>query len=460
MRSADDALDRAEVDRLFARLTRLSGVALAVSGGPDSTALMILAAEWAQRIAPPFTPIVLTVDHRLRPEAALEAAAVAKRAAELGLRVEVLAWDGPKPISNVQDAARRARYRLLVAAARRLGADGLVTAHTLDDQAETVLLNLARGSGVAGLAAMAAERPFGPVSLFRPFLETPKSRLVASLAVRGETFTTDPSNDDERYRRVVARRVLPALARLGLDASGLAATAGRMRRAAEALDRAADRLVAADGLVHEGGFACLSLGAYRAETEEIRLRALVRLIGHAGRLDHGPRLDRLERLDMRLTEGDVDRLRVTLGGAVIECRAGRVWFTRETGRAGAARLGLSPGGCGLFDGRFLVSADPRTTAAVEIGPLGRTAARIFSGASWPAFALDHVPAVRSGGVIAAVPALGFAMPGWAGMVRCERIPVGLAWLYADGDLASPRAKHDRETIVGEGQPDSRVTIPS
>lgn len=460
MRSADDALDRAEVDRLFARLARLSGVALAVSGGPDSTALMILAAEWAARTSPPFTPLVLTVDHRLRPEAAVEAAAVARRAVELGLPAEVLIWQGPKPVANIQDVARRERYRLLVAAALRHGAEALVTAHTLDDQAETVLIHLARGSGVTGLAAMPTERPFGPVTLVRPFLEVPKSRLVASLAMRGESYATDPSNADERYRRVVARRVLPELAALGLDAPGLAATAARMRRAAAALERAVDRLLETCGLVHAGGFARLSLGAYRAEAEEIRLRTLTRLIGHAGALDHSPRLERLERLDGRLAGGDPEQFRATLGGAVIEIRAGVVWFSRETGRAGAPRLDLPPGGCGLYDGRFRISVANDALAPVEIGPLGRVAAREFSGGRWPTFALDHVPAVRAGGTVVAVPALDIAAAGWVGMVRCKRVPVGLGWLYGDGIAGSPRAAADGGTPAANERPDGRVTIPS
>ncbi|MBP0573748.1 hypothetical protein J8J40_24090, partial [Mycobacterium tuberculosis] len=119
--------------------------------------------------------------HGLRTAAREETAAVAAAAAALGLAADVLTWSGPKPTANLQAAARAARYRLLVDAARHRGCDALATAHTLDDQAETFLLALARGSGVYGLAAMPASRDLGGLALVRPLLDTPKADLMAWL---------------------------------------------------------------------------------------------------------------------------------------------------------------------------------------------------------------------------------------------------------------------------------------
>lgn len=144
-----------EAARLFADLRKTDVIALAVSGGPDSTALMLLAARWrAARKSGP-TLLVVTVDHGLRPEAKAEAADVAKLARKLGLSHRTLRWTGKKPKTGLQQAARATRYRLLAEAAREAGAGAVLTAHTLDDQAETVLIRMSRGSGLTGLAGMA-----------------------------------------------------------------------------------------------------------------------------------------------------------------------------------------------------------------------------------------------------------------------------------------------------------------
>ena len=173
-----------EARPLLAPFRLARAVLLAVSGGPDSTALMHLAAAAAQA-DPTLPPLaVATVDHGLRPEARAEAEAVAGAADALGLPHHLLAWDGPKPETRLQERARQRRYDLLAGCARDIGATHIATAHTLDDQAETVLFRLMRGSGVAGLAGMAASVHRGGVVHLRPFLGVPKARLVASLPRR------------------------------------------------------------------------------------------------------------------------------------------------------------------------------------------------------------------------------------------------------------------------------------
>ncbi|MBN6823114.1 tRNA lysidine(34) synthetase TilS, partial [Methylobacterium organophilum] len=171
---------------------------LAVSGGPDSSALMHAAARL--RDATGASLRVATVDHGLRPESGAEAEAVGRAARALGLPHAILTWAGAKPGTGLQDAARRARYALLAAHAEAVGAGLVLTGHTRDDQAETVLIRLAAGSGPAGLAGMRAERDLGPgLALGRPFLHLPKASLVAWCAARGVAYARDPANGDPRF---------------------------------------------------------------------------------------------------------------------------------------------------------------------------------------------------------------------------------------------------------------------
>ena len=241
MGDADEAVRDEEANALFSGLENLRGLLLAVSGGSDSTALLVLASRWAKGLkkrlkhSPPKLAAI-TIDHGLRPESRREAAAVKRLARRLGLPHRTLHWRGPKPKTGLQEAARNARYQLLAKEAVRTGVEHIVTAHTLDDQAETVLFRLARGSGLTGLAGMAhaATIPAGrdtAIFLVRPLLRVPKARLVATLRAAGIAHSEDPSNLDPRFTRTRLRALLPDLAREGLDARGLARLALRMRRA-------------------------------------------------------------------------------------------------------------------------------------------------------------------------------------------------------------------------------------
>ena len=160
MTTAEPALRDAEANALFHGLENLRGLVLAVSGGSDSTALLVMAARWAKQLKKRRPKLLaVTIDHGLRPESAREAAAVKRLARQLGVPHRTLAWRGRKPKTGLQETARLARYALLAQAALREGYEHVLTAHTLDDQAETVLFRLARGSGVTGLAGMAYAAP-------------------------------------------------------------------------------------------------------------------------------------------------------------------------------------------------------------------------------------------------------------------------------------------------------------
>ena len=168
-------LSPADIDALFAAFVRARALLIAVSGGPDSTALLVMVAEWAKRRGK--TRIeAATVDHGLRPESADEAKAVAALCARLGVGHRILHWKGAKPTSRLQERAREARYRLLVDHAKAIGADVVMTAHHADDQAETVLFRLLRGSGVAGLRGMDIITTRDGMTIARPLIALEEAR--------------------------------------------------------------------------------------------------------------------------------------------------------------------------------------------------------------------------------------------------------------------------------------------
>ena len=313
---------------LLAACAGLDRVGIAVSGGGDSVAALVLATEalGAARVR------AVTVDHGLRPEAGAEAAAVARLCATLGVAHDLLRWDeGPRG-GNLMGAARDARLRLIGTWARDR-VDAVVLAHTLDDQAETVLMRLARGSGVDGLAGMAERRVAGGILWLRPLLGVTRAELRAELRRRGIGWVEDPTNADPRYQRVRARQALAALADLGVQASGLAATAQRMRRARRALDAQAQ--AAMDTLVREDR-GTVSILAW-PEPPEIRDRLAAHLLMQVSGAWHRPRLEDLHRL--------LDRGQGTLMGCALTPE-GTGWRLSREARAVAGATGLP------WDGRW------------------------------------------------------------------------------------------------------------
>lgn len=269
-----------DLPRLFSTLAAHKRVLLAVSGGPDSTALMLLAQRWRASISKGPELFVASVDHGLRREARAETEGVARLAESLGLPHAILTWPGALPAGGIQEAARDVRYELLLDHARKIGADAIITAHTCDDQAETVLFRLMRGSGLSGLAGIPAQRDIGEMHLVRPLLGVRKAELIAVCRREGAAFAQDPSNHNPRFARTRLRAMLPLLEAEGLDAPRLARLAARVARAEAALEASTDA-AALD--------VCLSAGSeltllqlrrmpFAALPEEIGLRLLGRAI--------------------------------------------------------------------------------------------------------------------------------------------------------------------------------------
>jgi tRNA(Ile)-lysidine synthase len=317
---------------LFADWKAAPAIVLAISGGPDSVALMWLMARWRRALARGPRLIAITVDHGLRAEAAREARDVKRLAKLLDLPHRTMRWTGTKPKTGLPAAARAARYRLLAQAARKHGATHVLTAHTRDDQAETLLMRMLRGSGIAGLAAMARETERDGVRLARPLLDISKSRLIATLNKAKIGFADDPTNRDTGFTRPRLRAIMPVLAEEGGDARNLARLAARLARAnaaVEVLADGAERYLALRGrdASHTGFDAnTFDARAFAAIPEEIRLRLLKRAIdrvGHEGPAELGKVETLLAALDRAVAERR-PKLKQTLAGAVIGIIGGRI----------------------------------------------------------------------------------------------------------------------------------------
>jgi tRNA(Ile)-lysidine synthase len=364
-----------ELDELLAPLKPYQCVVLAVSGGADSIAMMHLVARWAAfRPDPERKLVVATVDHGLRPQSRREAEWVASEARALGFPHEILTWQGAKPAAGLQDAAREARYRLLSDLGWRCGGAGavaVVTAHTEDDQAETFLMRLARGSGLDGLTGMSEARLLHPGAncrLLRPLLRVSGARLRATLIAQGLTWIEDPSNDSDRFERARLRKARGQLETLGLTNAAIALSARRLERAREALERAADELAAAARLhVHGGMFASLDAGIFLAAAEELRLRVLARLVAAFGGQDAPARLAKLEQVLARMRAPAFAA--ATLGGCIIARHAREIRVFREPGRRPLPQLELAPGDIAIWDRRFRVGLAREATGRVLVRAL-------------------------------------------------------------------------------------------
>jgi tRNA(Ile)-lysidine synthase len=323
-------ISSSDAKRLFADWKTAPAIVLAVSGGPDSIAMMWLAARWRRALTRGPDLIAVTVDHGLRAEAAREARDVKRLAKTLELPHRTLRWSGVKPKTGLPAAARDARYRLLAKAARATGATHVLTAHTRDDQAETLLMRMARGSGIAGLAAMARQSQRDGVVLARPLLHIPKARLVATLKKAKISFADDPTNRDAGFTRPRFRAIMPALAAEGCDARNLARLASRLARANAALELlvdGAERYLA----LGERDLTGFDAGAFAVLSEEIRLRLLLRRIdrvGHEGPAELGKvealvaALDRASAAPGR-TKGRIG-LKQSLAGALVSLAGNRI----------------------------------------------------------------------------------------------------------------------------------------
>ena len=302
-----------------------TALGVAVSGGSDSVALLHMLAARGTGLR------AVTVDHGLRAESTAEAAQVATLCQTLGVPHTVLKWEGWDKSGNLQDEARQARLRLISEWATKQNLTHIALGHTFDDQAETVLLRLARGSGVDGLAGMATKRHDEDLTWIRPLLHARRDELRAYLVANNVTWIDDPSNDDPKYNRVKARQALALLSDLGINAEGLVATATHMRDARDALERATLSLAEKCAEITDAGEVRLHLETFNAAPDELRFRLLSATLQWISGEGYRPRFDSLRGLLARLDSQNGQ----TLHGCVIRSLSGNIVVRREPSKVQA-----------------------------------------------------------------------------------------------------------------------------
>jgi tRNA(Ile)-lysidine synthase len=409
----------ARIDRILSPLKRWRHLALAVSGGADSVGLMLLASRWKGPVQ--FT--VLTLDHGLRANSRGEALKVVKWARSLGFDAHRLTWRAAKPVRGLQSRAREARYRLFAQWCAQHDAEGVVTAHTLDDQAETFLMRLARGSGVDGLSAMAGATVIYGVRVLRPLLDIRRVELRQFLEAEKQEFFDDPSNADTGFERVRIRQTKEALRKAGVSFEHLAMAARRMGRAREALERSTERLQDHCVTFENEGHAIVDLTPFLAAPEEIRLRLLARLFARMGGSSHRPRLAEIERFGAWLEEGKQQAR--TLGGCRVKRRRDSFIIGRESGRMTKTAITVRPGETHLFDDRFKVRLHARKGESMTLVALGQAKSRgtVKRPKNLPEFVFRTLPALVAGEEIALVPHIGYSRGDLGTSARAEVAPV-------------------------------------
>ena len=340
--------------------------AVAVSGGPDSMALLALVAQVAKQAAKCENPprfSVLTVNHGLRPEAKIEAEMVVAAAQKLGLCGVVLSALPPFPTSGIQNWARQTRYRLMAAWCKKHKADGLLLAHHLDDQAETILMRLGHKSGADGMAGMAEKQKLmtqnGALILLRPLLAYPRIVLHDLLPATGFAPIADPANDDVNFERVRWRQRLPELAQAGATPKKLAAMAGQFR----ALRQQGDRLVAAwfqhYGTVSDFGYISVCRKAFVQSDSDLQHRLLRRLVQLLAGRHYPPPPDSIALLCRHIMAAEHGAH--NLAGCLVRWRHRQIMVGREAASAPAPPM-IAKTDWQNWDGRFDVRLSAKKCA--------------------------------------------------------------------------------------------------
>ena len=336
-------------------------VALAISGGADSMALAFCVKRWAQSDC-----IAFIVEHGLRLESAAEAAQVKKQLQRMGIPTEILPWKHGNLPARIEETARKARYRLLTEACRRHGAEDLLIAHHSSDQAETILMRLAKGSGIDGLAGIAPQHVRDGIRLLRPFLSIPKERLIATCNAAHIATVTDPTNASKKYARGRLRKILPLLAAEGLTIESLTTLGLRAREAKDALNHTTQEFLKKAAQVEKGGSLRIDRPALRAAPREIALRALSACLRYIHDDEYPPEHASLSSiLDTLIGTDEQAR---TLYGCIVSPAENRVTILREPA-AVREILPLSSGQKVLWDERWLVTANS-TALPATIRALG------------------------------------------------------------------------------------------
>lgn len=333
-------------------------VGVAVSGGSDSIALLLLAHEWAKSLA--FKISAVTVDHGLRPEVKDEIAYVAQVCRDLNIPHDVLNWTDWSGIGNLQASARSARYELLDDWVLENDIDVVLLGHTADDQVETFLMRLARGSGVDGLAGMAQAQN----DYFRPLLGVGREDLRVFLRERKVPWCDDPSNEDDRFDRVKARKMKDQLADLGLTQDRILRTAQHMENARLSLEQAAFEFAKAHVKGEEGDL-LIPAHTFHKASGDTAVRIISGAVCWVGGTIYKPRYESLLDAAGRVARGETR----TLQGVIMKREADVVRVSREVSAAKSAADVIlqadAPQGEVVWDNKWCISVSNPTRNVIS-----------------------------------------------------------------------------------------------
>ncbi len=372
-------MQAAEAKALFQSLADASKLALAVSGGSDSAAMLHLAVEGlgSDRLC------VLTVDHGLRDGSRKEAEQVGRWCARLGVGHHILEWQGEKPATGIQAKARVARYDLMSAWCKANEVGVLLTAHTLDDQAETVKMRATRTDSARSLAGIWPETSWNDVRILRPLLHSRRDALRDYLRERDIAWIDDPSNENRRFERVRVRQDM-----VTDDVVALAARADTAQKAATAVDARARDWLRGSAQIAATGLVTLPRLAFAALADDVAEAALRWVLMAAG---SGRAPERRALLDLLARLRRAGSSRMTLAGAVVVARKRDILVGREAARIATEPLAVPATGRLVWDGRFVIDAP----AGTRVFPAGNHCPRLEKGL--PAFVLAGLPMVQFGG---------------------------------------------------------------
>jgi tRNA(Ile)-lysidine synthase len=363
-----EAKEFAALMKRFGAFLQSPRIAVAVSGGSDSMALALCAQRWLDENFEGGSVLALIVDHGLRKESAAEATQTERSLAKFGIDAEILNWQHEPVTARLHQAARQARYELMINACKRHGISDLFFAHHREDQAETILMRFAKGSGVAGLAGMPAQSTIDGVRILRPFLGTAKERLAATCNAAGLPFVIDSSNASSKYARGRLRRVLPLLAAEGFTIERLVDLGMRATEAQDVLDHAAYALVRVASSRDAGGAIKLDLEQLRSAPRGTAMQALTICIEAIHHEDYPPERASLLRVFDAVCE-DGAMAACTLNGALIAKNHQYVSFMREAA-AIKGDVSIEPGTSFLWDQRWRVTLPAHAQSGLVIRPLG------------------------------------------------------------------------------------------
>jgi tRNA(Ile)-lysidine synthase len=347
------AIGAEEFAGLLQAFDPIKKMAVAVSGGPDSMALAFCLKRYQKTDV-----LAFIVDHNLRKGSSSEAEGVQKSLSEMGISAEILRWDHEPIITSVHEHARKARYHLLTKACHTHGIQDLFLAHHQDDQAETILMRMAKGSNIEGLSGMSSQTMREGIRLLRPFLSLRKDRLIVTCQEAGLSYVSDPSNTSDLFARGRLRKIMPLLAEEGLSIESLVRLGNHAAEVRQALDVAVRDFLIKFARSEIGGYVRIDRTALGSIPRAIGLRALASSLRFVHDHDYPPEQDGLAGFFDTILGATEDTAR-TFYGCIASVSENRVSILREPSAATDISP-LNPQESVLWDNRWLVSADPLT----------------------------------------------------------------------------------------------------